>query len=236
MREVLQWTSMNTTNSSNDWGGTPLWICWRVLRWKSQLIWMTKMRILEACCMCWMFCWGTPRFHHECAEHWNLWVLFWCFEVITSHFNFMMFAVNASQIQRQFLTAWHRYLSTSIWRSKSTPRFPAFFVGQTLVFLSLTRSEASFWEDHWCLKHSFHTIQLILSRALIFCKFCHVCKEECQSNTLLYMKIIWRICMDLLFRTLCWTSCFLIQQLVDGWRFHNCRSGQPWFGRLAAGV
>ncbi len=32
------------------------------------------------------------------------------------------------------------------------------FVGQILVFLSLTRSEASFWEDHWCSKHSFYTI------------------------------------------------------------------------------
>lgn len=150
-----------------DWGGTPLWICWRVLRWKSQhLIWMTKMRILEACCMCWNF--EAPPDSTMSAQSIETFecyfdVLKWPHRILVQ-----LFAVNASQIHRQFLTAWHRYLSTSIWGSKSTPRFPAFFVGQTLVFLSLARSEASFWEDHWCLKHSFHTIQIDFEQSFVF--------------------------------------------------------------------
>lgn len=176
MREVLQWTSMDTTNSSNM--QTEAWKMFpNGLRWNSTMDLLACLTVKISASDLddedenpWSLLhvlkfWGTPRFHHECAEHWNLWVLFWCLEMTSSHMiswclQSMLLKFNASQIQRQFLTAWHRYLSTSIWRSKSTPRFPVFFVGQTLVFLSLARSEASFWEDHWCLKRSFHTIQI----------------------------------------------------------------------------
>ena len=181
-----------------DWGGTPLWICWRVLRWKSQhLIWMTKMRILEACCMSWNFeappdsTMSAPSIEtFECYFDVLKWpqrsLISWCLQSMLLKFN-----VNSWQPDIGI----YRLLSED---QSPRPDFLLFLLVKLWCFYLwpgpklLSEKITGVWST------AFIRFKLIVSGALNLGKFCHVCKEECQSNTLLYMKIIWT-CMDLVF-------------------------------------
>ena len=185
-----------------DWGGTPLWICWRVLRWISQhLIWMTKMRILEACCMCWNF--EAPPDSTMSAP--SIETFEWYFDVLKWPHRIWF-----HDVCNQCFSNSMSIPDIGIYRLLSEDQSPR---PDFLLFLLVTLWCFYLWRGPKLLSEkitgawstAFIRFKLIVSRALIFCKFRHVCQEECQSNTLLYMKIMWMICMDLFFCT-CWSS------------------------------